>query len=252
MSASGPDESRAASGVTGAEALRRRRNVFRVLALAALVAVAAAVLVAGRDFGGWAARMVGALRDAGPGWFFAAMAVLPAFGFPLLPFVLAAGPVFAPVLGARTVFALALAAVAVDTLIAYWLARQVLRPLVQRLLAYLGYAVPELPAAVGWQAVFLVRLAPGAPFWVQSYVLGLMRVPPLPYLVGSVFVPGCYLAAAIFGSDALLHGRTRTALIAFGLLGLLAAAIQLVRKLRAHALVHAKLQAAPGKTLAER
>ena len=40
-----------------------------------------------------------ALREAGPAVFFAAMALLPAVGFPMMAFTRAAGPVFGPTLG---------------------------------------------------------------------------------------------------------------------------------------------------------
>lgn len=190
-------------------------------------------VAAGLPLREWARDGLDALRAAGPWWFFGAMAVLPAIGFPLLPFALAAGPAFAPTLGAAAVAGCAVAAVAVDTLLGYWLSKRALRPLVQRILARFGYRVPVLPPGTAWHAVLLVRLAPGLPFWVQSYALGLMRVPLLPYVVVSTAVPALYLVGAIYGGDALWHGHVKAGLIAFGAVGLVAAAIQLWRKCRA-------------------
>ena len=213
---------------------RLDRRTLLLLLLASLVAGAAIWFAAtGLPLKLWLAQGLEALRRAGPWWFFAAMALLPAIGFPLLPFALTAGPAFVPSLGAPTVVACAVLATACDSLLGYWLARGALRPLSRRVLARFGYAVPALPAGTAWQAVLIVRLAPGLPFWVQSYLLGVMRVPLLPYLVVSTAVPAGYLAAAIYGGDALLHGRTKVALLALAAFGLIAAGIQFWRRYRA-------------------
>src|ERR1041384_4967983 len=75
-----------------------------ILAMAVLLSVAA-LLAASRyfDIRGEIARTVAFFRDAGAGPFFAAMAVLPAAGFPISAFNVVAGPVFGPTLGVGTV-----------------------------------------------------------------------------------------------------------------------------------------------------
>jgi uncharacterized membrane protein YdjX (TVP38/TMEM64 family) len=176
------------------------------------------------------ASLITTLRDAGPLVFFSAMALLPAFGMPLMPFALAAGPVFGPVLGTATVIACATLAIAVNITLSYWLAARGLRPVVLLVTTRLGYTLPQLHARNAWQWVLLARLAPGVPFCAQSYLLGLARAPLVPYAVLSVLIPMGYLSAAILGLDALLDGRTRTALIALAALGLLALAVRLWQK----------------------
>jgi len=178
------------------------------------------------------AALITTLRAAGPLVFFSAMALLPAFGMPLMPFALAAGPVFSPTLGTCTVIICATLAITFNITLSYWLAARGLRPFVLRITKRLGYTLPELHAHTAWQWIILARLAPGVPFCAQSYLLGLARAPFIPYAVVSVIIPMCYLSAAILGLDALLEGRTRTALIVLAALGLLALAVRIWQKSR--------------------
>lgn len=178
-------------------------------------------------------RVVAWLQAAGPLVFYAGMAVLPAVGFPLLPFSLAAGPVFGAVLGVPVVIACAVAAVLANVALSYALAARWLRPLILRLLGRLGYRLPVLPAGSAWQVVWLVRLMPGLPFWTQSYILGLMRVPFVPYLVVSTLLPAGYISGTIIFGDALFKGHMKPALVGFAILGFCAAGVRLWRKRRA-------------------
>ncbi len=170
------------------------------------------------------------LREAGPGAFFVAMALLPAVGFPLMAFTLAAGPVFGPTLGAGWVIAWSLTAVVFNLLLTYWLANRALRPLVHRLLAYFESRLPESPAGGAWQLTLIVRLTPGPPFWVQSYLLGLIRVPLVPYLVVSTSVIAGYIIALVFGGEAIAKGSGRLAFAAVGILVVSVVTLQLLRK----------------------
>jgi uncharacterized membrane protein YdjX (TVP38/TMEM64 family) len=173
------------------------------------------------------------LREAGPAVFFLGMALLPAVGFPLMPFSLAAGPVFGPTMGAGPVIACAIGAVAINVTLSYWLAARALRPLVARLAELLGYRLPVNRAETAWQVTTLVRVAPGLPFFMQSYLLGLTRVPFGPYVTMSTLIPAAYLTAIILGGNALWEGKTGTLLIALGLLGVVGAIVHLLRKLQA-------------------
>lgn len=161
--------------------------------------------------------VMGRLREAGPGVFFAGMALLPLFGFPLAPFTLAAGPVFGPQLGVGPVIACAVAAVAVNVTVSYWIAARALRPLVARLLGRFGWKLPEAPLRSALELTLLLRVVPGTPFFVQSYLLGMARVPFGLYLVISVGVPAAYIGATILAGDALGRGD-RSSLAAAGVL----------------------------------
>lgn len=150
---------------------RARRRTKRILWWAAtVVALVAALWLVALKMGLPAAteRIVAGLRDAGPFLFFTAMAVLPAVGFPLLAFTLAAGPVFVPTLGAGAVIAWSLVAVVVNLLLSYWLADRALRPIAGRLLNHFDVHLPDRPAGGAWQLALIVRLTPGPPFWLQS------------------------------------------------------------------------------------
>ena len=68
------------------------------------------------------------LAGAGPGVFFAAMAVLPVAGVPMSPFALSAGPLFGARLGTPVILLLGLAAITFNLTVTYWLARRWLRP----------------------------------------------------------------------------------------------------------------------------
>lgn len=170
------------------------------------------------------------LREAGPLVFFVAMALLPAVGFPLMAFTLAAGPVFGPVLGAGWVIVWSLTAVIVNLLLTYWLASRALRPLVSRLLAYFEFRLPEFPAGSAWQLTLIVRLTPGLPFWVQSYLLGMIRVPLAPYLALSTLVVTGYVIALVFGGEAIASGNGRLAFVAVGVLVASIAILQVLRQ----------------------
>jgi uncharacterized membrane protein YdjX (TVP38/TMEM64 family) len=170
------------------------------------------------------------LRATGPVVFFVAMALLPAVGFPMLAFTLAAGPVFAPTLGVGGVIAWSLAAVLVNLLLTYWLADRAVRPLVNRLLTYFEIRLPDKSADGAWQMALIVRLTPGPPFWVQSYVLGLMRVPLVPYLVVSTLMMAGCIVALVWGGEAITHGNGRLAFAAMGVVVVLVAVWHQVRK----------------------
>ncbi len=172
------------------------------------------------------------LRIAGPWAFFLAMAILPAVGLPLLPFALAAGPAFGPSLGPLHVAFYATVAVAGNVALSYLLARQLIGPQIIRLLERLGYRLPELPAGTAWQAVLMIRLAPGLPFWVQSYLLGLLGVAWVPYFVVSTLVPSFYLTGVIIFGEAIWQGNTQTALIGAMIAGVAAAAVGFWRRAR--------------------
>ena len=211
----------------------RRAKSPRWARLAALVAILLGLALAALHWAGAKSLVeagVGRLREAGPLVFFSAMALLPAAGFPLLPFTVAAGPVFGPTLGAGTVIGCAIAAVVVNVAISYWLASRALRPLVSRLVGWLGYPLPVSTAETAWQLVTIVRIAPGLPFWVQSYLLGLMGAPFAVYMVVSTLIPAAYLTAVILCGEALWDGRVGKVALGVGLLGLVGAVIHLLRK----------------------
>lgn len=218
----------AAADGAGAAARHRRR---RLAALAGL-GVAGIVLAA------WAATQpaetwtraremaeaaVGAVRGLGAHWFFLAFAVLPAIGFPVSVFALAAGPLFGPVLGLPAVLALTLGCMAVSMTLSYVLARHVVRPWVTRLLGFLGYTIPVVPSEKRRMFVFLVRVTPGPPYVFQNFLLGLAGVPFRVYFWISWVISSASVSLFVVFGDAVMKGRGKVALLALaGVVGVVA------------------------------
>ena len=220
---------------------RARWNHRRLLLAGGLALACAMLVVAAWRFGVKDAldAFIAGLREAGPVAFFGAMAVLPAAGFPLTAFTLTAGPVFAPILGTGWVIAWSLVAVVTNLLLTHWLTNRALRPLATRLLARFDFHLPEGPREGAWQTTLIVRLTPGPPFWAQSYLLGLMRVPLAPYLVVSTLVMAGYIVALVCGGEALMSGNGRLGFMAAVVLVVSIAVLQLLRQraARRHAIV---------------
>jgi uncharacterized membrane protein YdjX (TVP38/TMEM64 family) len=211
-----------------------RRKILIKIAVAAVLLIAAGVLaLRGFDVPGIAAREVsrgiGVLQSLGPWVFFTAMALLPAVGAPLMAFSLTAGRAFGAQMGMGWVVVAALAAITVNILLTYWLARWVLRPWIARLVTRLGYKLPQLDKADLTDLIVIVRVTPGPPFFAQNYLLGLADAPFGRYMAISCLVIWAYAAAAIVFGDALLSGRGKTAIGAIGLFAALVAASHLVR-----------------------
>jgi len=137
------------------------------------------------------ARLVTRLaHDAGPaGWAAFALAQMAVAMIGVIPASLlgiAAGAVYGLVVG----FGLA----AIGTLLGGWfafrLARSLLRPFVERLLARrAGGRLDRLSAEVerdGWRFVCLLRISPVMPFALTSYALGLSPISGRDYLLGTL------------------------------------------------------------------
>jgi len=208
--------------MTVTPASRRRR----ILLLGALV-VALGLLVLRLEPGGQINRCIALVRAAGAWPFFIAMAVLPVFGFPISPFTVAAGVVFGPTMGVGRVIACAVLAEIASMTICYWLAARVLRPWMERLLRWLGYALPGGPAGSAWEFILLVRIIPGPSFFMQNYLLGLARVPFGPYLLVSTVVHASFVVGTVLMGDALMLGDSRA--LAAGVLLCVAAGVAIYR-----------------------
>ncbi|MDD2762954.1 MAG: hypothetical protein PHE83_03145 [Opitutaceae bacterium] len=196
-----------------------------------VIAVAAAVLVLrGMDVKALVVQGMAIIGSAGPWVFFTAMAVLPAVGFPLLAFALPAGPAFSGQLGLGGVLAAYGTAIAINLALTYWLAAHALRPWVERLVARAGYKIPQLAKDEQIEVTLLLRITPGPPFFLQSYLLGLGGVPFFTYLWVSWSVAMAYGVGFVVFGDAIMHGRARLAILGMSLLVTAVIIVHLVRK----------------------
>ena len=166
------------------------------------------------------------IRDHGPVPFFTGLALLPAFGLPVTAFYLAAGAVF-PLWISLVGTA---AGLAVNIAISYWMARKWFRNLIERLLTKTRYSIPAVAATDHVRLTLFLRLMPGPPFFLQSYILGMVEEPFLTYyfiswgtqvLIDSGFI---ILGSAFYSSD---FGRV---LIGIVLVVLLTIIVQWVRR----------------------
>ncbi|HCE08293.1 MAG TPA: hypothetical protein DEQ40_06765 [Oxalobacteraceae bacterium] len=207
----------------------------KFLAVALVVAIGtAAVLFRGTtlaaDFAALMERSIALCREAGPFAFFGAMALLPIVGFPLAPFTVAAGPAFGPTMGVPAVVLCAVAAVTINVALSYWIAARLLRPVALRLVAWLGYRLPAMEGQSAWLATLLIRIVPGPPFFLQSYLLGLAQVPFSIYICVSTLVPLGYITSIIVFGDALMQGNRTAAIAAVVLMLLIGAVIHQLRR----------------------
>jgi uncharacterized membrane protein YdjX (TVP38/TMEM64 family) len=210
---------------------RERKKLLIKLSLAAAGLLILAVLaLLGVNLHALVERGLALLRRGGPWAFFSAMAVLPAVGVPLLTFALTAGPAFAGQMGMGAVVAAGLAAITVNVMLAYWLARRWLRPWLVRLFVRLGYKVPQVEPADMTDLIVLLRVTPGIPFPVQNYLLGLADVPFGKYFGISCAAAWANNVAFIVFGDALLNGKGKLIFCAVSLIAALTAAAHLVRR----------------------
>jgi len=173
---------------------------------------------------------VNLLRDAGPLAFFTAMAILPAAGAPISIFNLTAGSAFADRLGMGGVLAAAGAAIAVNLALTYWLARYALRPWLEQVISRTRYRIPVVAADEQAEITVLLRVTPGPPFFLQSYLLGLAEVRFFTYLWISWLISVVYATGFIVFGDAILHGKAKVAVIGLSILVAVALGVHLLRR----------------------
>ncbi|MFI5357620.1 MAG: TVP38/TMEM64 family protein [Opitutales bacterium] len=215
------------------EGSNNRRVKLAVLAVAGLVVLgllAWGLRAQGGDLPALAERAVDRTRALGPGVFFGLMTLLPALGCPLTAFTIPAGSVFAPTLGMPTVLLLVWVCIAVNLTLTYWLSRHLLRPWLLRLCAWLGYRLPEVAEANHRGLVILVRVTPGPPYVLQSYLLGLAGIPFGTYFFISWVISSLYACAFVMFGDALMHGQGKKVLYSIGLFAVLTVGVQLLRR----------------------
>jgi uncharacterized membrane protein YdjX (TVP38/TMEM64 family) len=170
------------------------------------------------------------IREAGPWVFFGAMAVLPVIGAPLSAFTMTAGTAFASQMTIGGVLAATLVAIGVNLALTYWLARRAVRPLLERLLKRFGYAVPRVTADNALSIALLVRLTPGPPFFLQSYILGFAEVPFRLYMVVSWLCVLPWAVGAVVLGRGLFEGNFKVVAMGLGVIVAAVAAVHLIRR----------------------
>jgi uncharacterized membrane protein YdjX (TVP38/TMEM64 family) len=213
---------------------RRFKTSLLLLTLGGLVlaaAVAGFLILRGVNLRVYFADAMDHVRAAGPLVFFAAMAVLPAVGAPILAFILTAGPAFEPQLGRGGVLAACAVSNLLNLSIGYWLARRWLRPWLEKFVARSGYKVPQVAREDQFEVTLLLRITPGPPFFSQNFLLGLAEIPFPRYLAVSWTVIMMHTTGLVIFGGALANGKGREAVLG---ISLFAAALLIIHILRRH------------------
>jgi len=215
------------------EAPNSRRLKLAGLAALGLVGLAAAwwmLHTHGGEVRSLAEQGVLRVRGLGAPMYFLLMTLLPAAGCPLSVFTLTAGPVFAPTLGMPLVLLLVSLSLAVNLALTYWLARYAVRPWLEKLCRWLDYKLPQAAPAAQRGLVILVRVTPGPPYVLQSYLLGLAGIPFATYFSISWVITSLYAGTFVLLGDAVMQGKGRMVLIAVMLFAALTVGVQLLRR----------------------
>jgi uncharacterized membrane protein YdjX (TVP38/TMEM64 family) len=169
-------------------------------------------------------------RTVGPFPFFAAMALLPAAGFPIMVFSLSAGVFMVPQIGLGWAIAGVVLSLGVNISLTYWLARYALRPLLEGLVRKLGYGLPQVAKENHMSLTLLCRITPGPPFFVQNYLLGLAGIPFWTYLWVSWLIAATYSVAMVVFGDSLMQGSGKVVFFAVSIFVAITVAIKWVRR----------------------
>lgn len=172
-------------------------------------------------------------EQAGPVPFFAAMAILPAIGFPVTPFFILAGATFGVAVGLGG----SLLALAANFSLCFWLARSGMRPAISRLLERFGVELPDFQAGRerALRFVLMVKFTPGVPAFAKNYLLGVAGVPFAMYLAVSMLVTGVYAAAFVVLGESVLEHDAGRAGWAIAVIVLVAVLVWWLRRRRAPA-----------------
>jgi len=222
----------AGSGGMNAAERKKRRWLLAGLVAGALIGGGVALVwlrTQGHDPGHVLQGVLARVRQMGPAAFFTMMALLPAAGVPVTFFNVTAGSVFAPVLGLPLVMTLVVTSLGVNLVLTYAVGRWLLRPWVERLVAWFDFEIPVVATEDQPAAIVVLRLIPGPPFMVQNYLLGMAGFKFWIYLGASwimaVLDAGIYV---LFGT-ALMEASGR---LAIGAVALLVALVLIGRWIR--------------------
>jgi uncharacterized membrane protein YdjX (TVP38/TMEM64 family) len=205
------------------------RCSFALLIVALIAGSAYLILDYRADLIDMAHRTTEFVRDQGPIPFFAGLAVLPAVGLPVSLFYLAAAAVFPlwiSLIG--TVVGLA-----INVSLCYWLARKWFRKGFERLMGRSRYRIPVVAAADLARLTLFLRLMPGPPFFLQSYILGMVEVPFATYFLISMGTQILIASGFIVLGSAFYSLSFGRALIAIVIVVLTVIIVQWIRRLLA-------------------
>lgn len=167
-----------------------------------------------------------ALRQA-PLWvFLMALSLLPLVGMPLSALWLLAGATY----GTRDGLLLILAGMAINFALAYLISNRWLRGPISRLFAKRGIRIPEAQPGEYIKLTLAIRIFPGLPNFMQSYLLGLANVPFRIYYFFSFPPQIAYAVGFVLFGDSLVNMKGGGLLLAVSILVAAALLVSMFRK----------------------
>jgi uncharacterized membrane protein YdjX (TVP38/TMEM64 family) len=209
---------------------RRKLPILKLSLAAAAVAAAAFLVLRGVDYRDLGEHGFSYIRAAGPWAFFSATAILPAFSAPLSAFSLTAGEAFGRQMTMPGVIAAMLAAIAFNLAFTYWLARYALHPLLSRVAGHYGYSIPRVTRENAVSVALVLRLTPGTPFFMQSYILGLAHMPFRLYMAVSFLCTIPWTLAFVILGKGIFNGNFTLVLTGAGIIVVASVAVNWMRK----------------------
>lgn len=211
----------------------RHKYFFRGLGLGMLLILVAAWL-AGRlgltphALKSWLDLLLGYLKQH-PVLFLVAFIILPSLAVPVTPFYVLTGVVIGQLYGLPAACAAALASITINMAWTYWIAAYPFRNVLENLLRRTKYRIPEVSRTNLVRFTVVMRITPVFPFFIQTYVLGITRVPFKIYLLTSILVQGTFAVLFVVSGGAIFQGQTGLAVIG---ITLIVSVILLVRMFR--------------------
>jgi uncharacterized membrane protein YdjX (TVP38/TMEM64 family) len=147
---------------------------------------------------------------------FAALVVLPGLPVPTSALLFLAGTVWKdrPVMAC----ALCMVAMALNMTWTYWFAARPGRKWVEKLILSADIRIPESPFGGHLGFLFLLRLTPGFPLFLQNYLLGFFRVPFRLYLIVSLCCTGMISCGVVLSGAGIADGNLKPLLAGLGLI----------------------------------
>jgi uncharacterized membrane protein YdjX (TVP38/TMEM64 family) len=167
----------------------------------------------------------GWIQSLGPVTFFLALAILPAFGAPVSPFYVLSGS-----FGKTLAITGCLSALTVNIAFTYILARWLLHPIAEKLVAMAGRKIPVVKKEDQWMVAILLRITPGPPFFLQSYILALAGIPFGVYMAVSLPVVWAYAIGIIIVGESLLSGKSGQLVFGVSLFVAVSVVVMMIRK----------------------
>ena len=148
------------------------------------------------------------------------ISVLPAFGVPVSLFYIVSGLAY----DLNTALVVSSIGIMNNLLLTYWLTKSFLHKPIQGFLLKKGFPRVKVPAEEVLKITLLIRILPGLPFFLQSYLLGIISIPFLPYFIISILTQFMWAVLYIIFGNALHEsswGFVISAILAIVVFGLI-------------------------------